>query len=309
MKPKIRLMFSDMWGFGVYQFNPVVNYFYDLLSLQFEIQLVETDLDLLIFSCFGTKHQNISAKAKIFFCGENTKASESDNMIMPDYQKCNISLSQYEASERNYYFPLWALFVNWFYKPMPLPLPSNPTYLVEKKNLLSSRNPYTEFKVNDCCFLNNNPVEDRIYLYNSLCKELSVDSYGKLFNNVGYELRGDESDKCKILKNYKLTIAYENSYHHGYNTEKIIHPYSVGSLAIYSGGLDRTVFNSKSVFYLEDYNSLEMMIRDIVQCIKSPAKFLAKLNEPLFVNDNVPTFIEPVSVLAWILTKISILIK
>ena len=38
MKPKLKLAFSDMWGFEDYQFNPRDNYFTDLLLYIYEIK-------------------------------------------------------------------------------------------------------------------------------------------------------------------------------------------------------------------------------------------------------------------------------
>ena len=303
-RPELRLAFSDMWGHGRYAFHPTRNYFYKLLSLYYNVSLVDHDPDLLIFSCFGNNHKNISAKTKLFFCGENSIPSGCDRMIRPDYSKCDISLSQYPASHRNYYFPLWALFINWFHEADTIDLPSNPTYLTNPKTLLWNRDTYIEEKTYDCCFMNNNHIPDRVALFELLNEKIFVNSYGKLHNNVGYLLRGHEGDKCDILKNHKLTIAYENSYRHGYNTEKIIHPYSVGSIPIYSGGLDRTVFNSKALFYIEDYASTEAMVEDIVSTIGDTSLYRAKLREPLFVNNIIPDKFKPIAVLSWIAERL-----
>ena len=301
---KLRVRFSDMWGHGDYQFDPYTSYFYKLLSLQYDVEIAIENIDLLIYSCFGDKHKEIDAKVKLYFCGENTDPPGGKRKIKPDYSECDISLSQFPSSDKNYYFPLWALFVNWFFEENPLKLPSNPTYLTNQDDLISGRNEYGNEKIHDCCFMNNNPVEDRIMLYNKLSKHMKVNSYGKLFNNVGYMLRGHEGDKCEIVKSHKLTIAYENSFRHGYNTEKIIHPYSVGSIAIYSGGLDRTIFNSKALFYDGDYSTMDDMIEDIVECISNKRLYKEKVSESLFINDEIPVRFKPVSVLSWLMKKL-----
>ena len=225
-------------------------------------------------------------------------------MITPDYRLCDLSLTQFPTSEKNYYFPLWVLFVNWFKLSMPLPLPSNPTYLVEPEDLVSSRNCYSEEKERFCCFINNNPIEDRIQLFNILNNNQRVDSYGKLCNNMGHPLDGDERTKLDILKKTAFTIAYENSYAPGYNTEKVIHPYTRGSVAIYSGGLDRTIFNSRSLFYIEDYGSTTEMADDILRHAKDDTLLEKKVCEPLFVSNRIPSRFEPVSVLSWLESKI-----
>ena len=255
MTKTIRVWFADMWGHGEYHFNPRNNYFLSLLNLRYDVILDQVNPQVLFFSCFGEEYKTYTNSLKIFFCGENYTPPGIDRMVKPDYSRCDISISQFSNQKRNYYFPLWALFVNWFYDTVPLPLPSNPTYLISPGQLLSSRSTYYGEKINDCAFINNNPIPDRIELYKTLSQRISVDSYGKLYNNVGYILGGDEAAKIQILKTTKTCISYENTFTIGYNTEKIIQPYSVGSIAIYSGGLDRTVFNSGSLFYKQDYNS------------------------------------------------------
>ena len=300
----LRIGFADMWGHGEYQFNPYANYFYKLLSLCYTVELADDRLDVLFFSCFGDRHKEITATTKIYICGENIASPGSDRKIEPEYVQCDLSLSQFAQSNTNYYFPLWALFINWFHEKNPLPLPSNPTYLTNPDDLISNRCVFASDKLHDCCFMNNNPMEDRVKLYKSLSSRIKVNSYGKLFNNVGYLLRGHEGDKCEIVKSHRFTISYENSYRHGYNTEKIIHPYSVGSIGIYSGGLDRTIFNSRALFFNEDYESEEDMIDDLIECSKNPIYFKEKVNEPLFIDDRLPSRLKPVSVLSWINERI-----
>ena len=66
MKNKLKLAFSDMWGFEDYQFNPEDNYFTDLLGLRFDIELNQKNPDLLIYSVFGSTYQNYSCKKILF---------------------------------------------------------------------------------------------------------------------------------------------------------------------------------------------------------------------------------------------------
>lgn len=300
----LRVAFCDMWGHGEYQFHPFTSYFYKLLSLYYTVEVADDDVDVLFFSCFGDKHKEIAATTKIYICGENISAPGSDRKIEPEHVSCDLSLSQFPQSNTNYYFPLWVLFVNWFYEKIPLSLPSNPTYLTHPDDLITTRCTFDSEKLHDCCFMNNNPMQDRVELYKSLSARIMVKSYGKLFNNVGYLLRGHEGDKCEILKSHRLTISYENSYRHGYNTEKIIHPYSVGSIGIYSGGLDRTIFNSRALFFNEDYESQEHMIDDIVECLANPLYFRTKIAEPLFIDNRLPSRFKPASVLSWLRERI-----
>tara|TARA_B100000674_G_scaffold499057_1_gene541370 strand:+ start:29728 stop:30612 length:885 start_codon:yes stop_codon:yes gene_type:complete len=294
-----------MWGYDPYMFNMTNNYFTNLLGLRYKIRITSENPDLLIFSCFGSNHLRFSCK-KLFFCGENTDSNPPARIIEPMIEYSNCSLSQFKSSETNKYFPLWVLFINWLYHEMPYELPSNPTYLVPFESLFVHGNKKTVPNKEFCIFLNNNPIKDRIELFESLSKIKKVDSFGKLLNNTGKVLRGSEKDKTDLLQRYRYTIAFENSYAQGYNTEKIIHPYTSNSIAIYNGGLDKKIFNSKSLFYLQDYADMGEMIADIQKHEENIDLYIQKLNQPLFQNNRIPSEFFPMSVLDWLINKLEL---
>jgi len=298
----LKLGFSDMWGYNQYTFNQKQNYFTHLLSLRYNVIIDNDNPELLIFSCFGKDHLNYNCK-KLFFCGENTREDPPRRVIRPSAEYCNAALSQFPDTDLNRYFPLWCLFINWFCHQMPYDLPSNPTFLTSIKSLSVINRSVSRLPKNFCVFLNNNPVEDRVELFKSLSTIGKVDSYGKLLNNTGHVLRGSEKEKIELLKEYRLTIAFENSYEPGYNTEKIIHPYSANSVAIYSGGLDRSIFNSKSLFYKDDYSSIGEMVEHIGMHEADHRLYEQKLKEPLFKEDRIPLQFRPLEVLKWIVDK------
>jgi len=305
---KLKLWFEDMWGYENYQFNPSRNYFHDLLSLYFDIELDEINPDLLIFSCFGLKHRNFQCR-KLFFTGENTKPLGSPNIIYPDYNECDASLSFFSTNENNLYFPLWVIFINWFQQENPISLPSSPTYTIEPDSLLNRDGQIgiSIFKhKKPCVFINNNPIQDRCKLFHNLSNYIQVDSYGKLFNNVGFLLRGSEQDKHSTIRNYRSTIAYENSTRHGYNTEKVVQPYSEYCIAIYSGGLDKEIFSTESLIYRQDYGSDEQFLQDIIECSLNFDKWHNKIMKPLFKDNQFPPYLQPLYVLNWICNKLSL---
>ena len=135
---KLKIWFSDMWGYENYQFDTKNNYFSSLLSLRYKVKLDSTNPDLLIYSCFGEKHKTFDCK-KIFFTGENSVPPGVTRQIYPCYEDCDYSLSFFPDSSKNKYFPLWVIFINWFGEDNPKALPSNPTYLVEPEFLIASK--------------------------------------------------------------------------------------------------------------------------------------------------------------------------
>ena len=159
-----------------------------------------------------------------------------------------------------------------------------------------------------CCFINNNQIYDRLKLFLLAHKHGAVDSYGKLYNNTenGLPVRGSELSKLEILDHYWLTIAFENSFYPGYNTEKIIHPYSRGCLPFYNGGLDQTIFNAKSMFYLKDYDSYGDMIDDAYLTVTTREHLHEKLSQPLFIGNKIPSRFYPSSYLQSICDRIDL---
>lgn len=277
----LKLYFEDMWGYDQFQFNPHDNYFTNLFKLNFNV-VIDPNPDILIFSVFGLNNRRYNCK-KIFFCGENTGHNFRDPITEP----CNASLSQFEEKDKNIYFPLWGLFVNWFHQEQPKPLPSNPTFHCDVGNII---NPGRVDKNKFCAFINNNPIEDRLRMFELLSKYKKVDSYGGLHNNVGGPIRGSEQAKMLVLKDYKFTIAFENSYHPGYNTEKIIQPLAVNTIPLYKGG-ERVLefFNKNKIIFANNFSSLEEMSDYVIDLDKDEERFY-KLTELSGVTDKFFNF-------------------
>jgi len=254
---QLKIYFEDMWGYDQFQFNPQDNYFINLFKQEYEV-VVDPDPDILIYSVFGYNNKKYNCK-KVFVCGENI----GNNFKHPHLESCDASLSQFDEQGTNIYYPLWCIFTNWFNETQPRPLPSNPTFLTDIDDLAK---PKLYKKTKFCAFINNNPIENRIKMFETLSTYKKVDSYGQLFNNVGGALRGSEQAKIDMLKDYKFTIAFENSFHPGYNTEKIIQPLSVNCLPIYWGGPKiKQYFNMDKIIYADNFANYEQLLRFIVE--------------------------------------------
>lgn len=306
MKPSISLAFADMWGHGPYVFNPHDNFFTDLFSLKFTPIVDDVNPDILIYSCFGTQHLSYNCP-KIFFSGENIQGPNPLIKVNPDYDQCTLSLSKFPTDSLNYYLPLWVLFINWFDKVQPRPLPSNPTYSIPLCDLLNPpviRNLPTFKERRNVLFINNNCIKDRVLLFLDLQNHVHIDCYGSLFNNVGHLLRGSELDKQHLLQSFKTTIALENSFFPGYNTEKVIQPYASGCIPIYGGGLDTTVFNKDSMIFANDYPNRSSLVSAIMCLLNDEALFHDMSCKPLFNNNSIPERFYPAQILQWILTKL-----
>jgi hypothetical protein len=246
---RIKVNFVDMWGYGDYQFNKLDNYFYDLLSyIGYKVEISENP-DIIFYSAFGEKNKLYDCK-KVFILGENCGSFFRN----PYEEEADLVLSHFETAKKNIYFPLWILFINWFGRNQLRPLPSNPTYLINLDDL--DKKPIVKDKF--CIFINNNPIPNRLHFFKLLSKYKKVDSFGKLENNMGYILGGSEFDKIQLLSEYTFTIAFENSYHFGYNTEKIIQPLATSCTPIYWGGnKSREIFPESRVVFADSFVTLE----------------------------------------------------
>jgi hypothetical protein len=254
---KIKIDFCDFWG----GFNKTDNYFYNLLKEKFEIE-ISNKPDFLFFSIFGNESMNYQCK-KIFYTGEN---------IAPPLHYCDYAFSfDYLDNPRNYRLPHYMLYDGYY-------------DLINKK--------VDESLINRkfCNFLvNNGGCEQRNKFFHKLSKYKKVDSGGKLFNNLGYEVNG----KRNFQKDYKFTIAYENNAYRpqwiGYTTEKIMEPMVTNSIPIYWGNprIDLE-FNTKSFVNFYDFKSEEDMIDYIIELDQDDKKYFEVLQNNWFVNNIIP---------------------
>jgi hypothetical protein len=147
-------------------------------------------------------------------------------------------------------------------------------------------------------------------LFLSLEKLVHVDSFGKLFNNSpSGPMRGSELDKHMLMQEYKLIISMENSFFPGYNTEKVIQPYAAGCIPIYSGGLDTTIFNQKSMIFAPNFKSLPELSSYIHNVIKSESLWHNILSEPLFINNSIPEQFYPEYIIDWLYPRLVNLLR
>lgn len=309
---KLKVNFVDFWP----NFYKTDNYFYNLLNTKYDIEIDEEDPDILFFSVdFSKKRERNKYKnhrsKKVFFTGENVRPNfEEDSIEYPNYSigKCDISFSfDYSINKKNYRFPLWAFFINWFDKEIDEN--RDPSYLIPLNHIVGSnqykyrkQNSKTEF----CNFLFSNPSGERINILNTLEKYKKITCSGKLKNNTGHLIagRGDQVNKLNFLSNFKFTIAAENSKYDGYTTEKIIHPLSVGSIPIYWGSdkvnedfNEKAFINANNISYDELFNK----VKEIDENNELYEKII---NEPVFINDKIPNYLMPENVLKFIETNI-----
>lgn len=254
MKKKIRCHFTDFWkGFN---YKDILEVF---LS-EYELILDNKNPDYLFYSCFGMNHLKYDNCIKIFLSGENS---------IPDLNLCDyaVCLSDIQSGDRVSHFNLAYI---WGHRE-----PYHPDQ--DTDQLLNRKFCNFVYSNNWCA----DPIRE--HFFNALSKYKRVDSGGNFLNNMG----GRVGDKRSFLKEYKFTIAIENSSLPGYSTEKILDPLLAQSLPIYWGHPNiSSDCNPNSFVNLMDYNSLEEAVEEIIRLDNDNAAYLEKVTAPFWPYGN-----------------------
>lgn len=249
MKKKIRCYFADFWhGFDY-------KYHFAFLMSEYEIVIDKENPDYLFYSCFGCEYLRYDRCVKIFYTGEN---------LIPDLNFCDyaLSLSEVQCGDRTFNAPTSLFRGRDAYHP-----DLDPEKLLNRKfcNFVYSNNYCAD------------PFREKIF--NALSKYKRIDAGGAFLNNIG----GRVKDKQSFLKEYKFTLAIENSSQPGYVTEKIFDPFRAQSLPLYWGSPSiSSNYRSSSFVNLMDFSTIEEMVEEIIRLDKDDVAYLAKVTTPFW---------------------------
>lgn len=245
---------------------PIFNYkkwfLYRFLSQHYELEISDKP-DYLFCSCFGYSHWKYQNCIKIFYTGEN---------ITPDFNIYDYAIDFHylTLNDRHLRLPLW-LSRSWYCLD----------YL-ENKQIDES---LCQRKFCNFVFSNTgwaDPIRETFY--RELSKYKRIDSGGAFLNNIGYRV----PDKLEFIKDYKFTIAIENSAVSGYTTEKLTDSMQVNSLPIYYGNpLVEKDFNSESFVHLRDFENMQDCIDYIIALDKDDSLYLDKLSKNWFATQHI----------------------
>ena len=258
----LKICFTDFW-FG---FDYANNFFTNKLNLIFELEIDEINPDLIIYSTYGTKFLKYTRAIKVIYIAEN---------VRPSYAECDYSLSfDYSSNnDRNLRYPLYVLYG----LPASMLLPKDSEIILKDKKQFCNM------------VVSNGAAQERIDFFNILNKLERVDSGGKILNNIG----GPVLDKLSFIKNYRFSIAFENSSFSGYTTEKILEPMKVNSIPIYWGSPSvAEEFNDKSFINVHDFSNLKAAAEHVMKIEKNQELLKNMLSEPWFKNNKVTKYFE-----------------
>ena len=270
----MKIWFCDFWP------NFCGEYFRKAISLAIGQEVtLNPKPDILFYSVFGSSHKQFRCK-KVMYTGETRKS-----------EGFNVSLSFDEDGASNVRLPLWVLYIDWFgqgYNEQ-----KNPGYLIPYDNLTSRKLGSRE---KFCNFIYNNNSGPRVEFFDKLSAYSTIDSPGALCNNQPH-LGGNEKHKIDFQSRCKFSISFENTYYHGYVTEKILHPFAAGSLPVYWGSdVVKRDFNPKSFIYAGDFESLDSLVSHVKLVNENNDLFMSYMKEPCFANNSIAEEFLPVSI-------------
>ncbi len=255
MKQSIKLKFVDFYA----GFNKSDNEFLDALRERYDVRLVE-DPDFIIYSGFGYDYLKYTDCVRIFYTGE---------CITPDFNECDyaIGFDRLQFGDRYVRIPLYDLFQ---YKQNYRALIGRAAFAEEE---LNAKEGFCNFVYSNC-FAHDLRTE----VFKKLSAYKQVASGGRYMNNVG----GPVADKKKFQSKFKFSIAFENTSHDGYATEKIMEAFAARTIPIYYGDPNIAQdFNPKAFINAHDYASLDEVVKRVEEIDKDDQLYLKMINEPI----------------------------
>lgn len=255
---KIKIDFVDFWQ----GFDKTNNDFYKILNEKYIVEISDNP-EYIFYSCFGFEHVKYDC-VRIFYTGE---------CVTPDFNICDyaIGFDYMSFGDRYVRIPLYMLFQ---YK--------EDYERALKKHLYCDENnsgkSFCNFIYSNCSAQKSR--EDFFYLLSEYKK---VDSGGRYLNNIGCTVK----NKYDFQKNYKFSIAFENTCYKGYTTEKIIQAFSAGTVPIYYGNPDiEKEFNSEAFINVHNFNTMEDVIKRIIEIDMNDELFQNMIKAPICSKKN-----------------------
>lgn len=253
---KIKVKYTDWWdGFELENF-----WIHRILSEHFEIEFSE-EPDYVISSVFSKNFLKYDC-VRILYTGEN---------ICPDFNLFDyaIGFEYLNFGDRYFRFPIYLM---------------DPVYEQDISRMLQKHR-ISEKEIRDkrefCNFIYSNGSADPIreamfYKLSHYCK---VNSGGRYLNNIS--LPDGVPDKYEFQKKHRFSIAFENSSHPGYTTEKLIQSFAAGTIPIYWGDpCVKQVFNEKAMIYVEDVSKLDETVNLVKQIDSDYDLYLDIMRQP-----------------------------
>jgi alpha(1,3/1,4) fucosyltransferase len=256
----IKIKYVDFWS----NFDPENNFITDILKKHFVVELSDKP-EYLICSCFGYDYLKYDC-VRIQFIFENI----TPNFSTYDYI---IGFDWIEYEDRYLRFPLYGVsnYAKMFEKAQKKHIDVEEAY---------SKRKFCNFVVSNA----DNKQNCREEFYDLLSKYKIVDSGGRHRNNIG----GPVADKYEFQREYKFSIAFENTESNGYTTEKLIEAWAAGTIPIYWGNpIVSKDFNRNALVNCHEFDNLEDIVKEVQRIDSDDELYMSILRQPILLNDSV----------------------
>ena len=252
---QVRLGFCDLAP----DWNPDNNYFTRVLRAGgWQVDTVtrpQDNPDYVICCGFGKQYLDFSC-ARIQFSGEDSWP----DLNVFDY---SIGFPLLQYGDRYLRLPLYAMRDSW--------APALSKHTLPDRDFLA-RKKFCNFVVS------NDFSAERNAFFEEFSARCPIDSGGSYRNNIG----GPVADKLAFQRQYRFSIAYENSRDPGYVTEKIVDAFAAGTVPIYWGDpLIKQEFNPDSFVCADDYPDNAALIDAIEAIDRDQELFLRYCHAPV----------------------------
>lgn len=227
--------------------------------------------DILIASCMGNINnvQNIKAKCKLFYYGENLNRYPpyNNDKLLYDTFDLIVGFKNTDLSKKQIRFPLWLMYYH-YYK-----------YNKNDNILTYIQNKYNEnVKKKKDIFGTIIARHDRDGQRTTICNELS--KYGDIkapgtYRRNTQSIGNTHNDKINYISNGTYNVCPENSVYEGYFTEKIFQAFEGGTIPLYwAVDLPEPEIINKNKYCFCDITNKEALEKSIHNIINNPNQYI-----------------------------------
>jgi hypothetical protein len=281
----VGLALANMWGRSS-QFQ--VDYLLDCfpyLRGHYRFELAHSP-ELAFFSVYGYIQDRYDGATRLVYAGEPRDHLAQGGKMSPGvceqgFYHFGITCAAEQSGRNHCYMPQGLLHLNLYNRGV--------STLIRQPGEAAARKEFF------CDFVySNGNSRDRIEFFHKLSFYKHIESCGHVERNNDALARAAYSREGYLLKQAfqarcKFSIAMENSYFPGYNTEKITDPFVARSVPIYKGDPRITeTFNPMAFINVSDFNSDEEAIEFIQTVDQDDALYQTYLDAPPFVGNVIP---------------------
>ena len=282
---KLKISIVDIYGLKNKEITDEIiksDFLHDCIEKNYDVEIDQENPDLVISHLFGRSYLNYDC-LKIIYCYENRIGN-------PDF--ADLAITSNEFPKNNNHFKV--------------------CFMPEVENILISRKNkyYNAKKTKFCTFIyGNKRAKARIVFCKKLMKYKHIDCFGRVLNNAKENVPENipESDRqLYIYKDYKFSIAFENSSDFGYLCEKIIEPLKVGTIPIYWGAPDvGDYINPECFINVNDFDSFDDCINYVKKVDADPELYQKYIDADIILPSSRLYHMNRASLEEWLKQKIT----